>query len=61
MPSRPLAEGEQREELSKLRQTIARRLVEAHGGTIHAESGTGPGGEPGGTVIEFELPIERNA
>lgn len=28
-PSRPLAEGEEREEMSKLRQTIARRLVEA--------------------------------
>jgi 2-oxoglutarate dehydrogenase E2 component (dihydrolipoamide succinyltransferase) len=32
-PSRPLAEGEQREELSKLRQTIARRLVEAQHAT----------------------------
>lgn len=28
-PSRPLAPGEEREELSKLRQTLARRLVEA--------------------------------
>jgi 2-oxoglutarate dehydrogenase E2 component (dihydrolipoamide succinyltransferase) len=32
-PSRPLAEGEEREEMSKLRQTIARRLVEAQHST----------------------------
>ncbi len=32
-PSRVLAEGEEREEMSKLRQTIARRLVEAQHGT----------------------------
>ncbi|HEY4330097.1 MAG TPA: 2-oxo acid dehydrogenase subunit E2, partial [Phycisphaerae bacterium] len=32
-PSRPLAEGEEREEMSKLRQTIARRLVEAQHAT----------------------------
>jgi 2-oxoglutarate dehydrogenase E2 component (dihydrolipoamide succinyltransferase) len=31
--SRPLAEGEEREEMSKLRQTIARRLVEAQHAT----------------------------
>ncbi len=46
---------------SGLGLAIARRLVEAHGGTIRAESGTATGGEPGGTVIEFELPIERNS
>jgi 2-oxoglutarate dehydrogenase E2 component (dihydrolipoamide succinyltransferase) len=32
-PSRPLAAGEEREELSKLRQTIARRLVDAQHAT----------------------------
>jgi len=32
-PSRPLAPGEEREEMSKLRQTIARRLVEAQHAT----------------------------
>jgi len=32
-PSRPLAAGEEREEMSKLRQTIARRLVEAQHAT----------------------------
>lgn len=46
---------------SGLGLAIARRLVEAHGGTITAEAGIGPGGEPGGTVIRFELPIERSA
>jgi 2-oxoglutarate dehydrogenase E2 component (dihydrolipoamide succinyltransferase) len=32
-PSRPLAAGEEREEMSKLRQTIARRLVESQHAT----------------------------
>jgi signal transduction histidine kinase len=44
---------------SGLGLAIARRLVEAHGGTIRAELGTEPAGAPGGTVIRFELPVER--
>lgn len=46
---------------SGLGLAIARRLVEAHGGTIRAELGAEPSNAPGGTVISFEIPIERGA
>jgi two-component system sensor histidine kinase BaeS len=46
---------------SGLGLAIARRLVEAHGGTIRAELGAEPPKAPGGTVISFEIPIERGA
>ena len=46
---------------SGLGLAIARRLVEAHGGTIHAELGAEPPNAPGGTVVSFEIPIERGA
>ena len=46
---------------SGLGLAIARRLVEAHGGTIRAELGTEPANAPSGTVIRFEIPIERRA
>ena len=46
---------------SGLGLAIARRLVEAHGGTICAELGAEPPNAPGGTVVSFEIPIERGA
>jgi signal transduction histidine kinase len=39
---------------SGLGLAIARQIVEAHGGSIKAESPTG-----GGTLISFDLPLER--
>ena len=46
---------------SGLGLAIARRLVEAHSGTIRAELRAEPRSAPGGTVISFEIPIERGA